>query len=286
MEIVLPILQQGLVWGLIALGVWMTFRIVNVPDLTVDATLTTGGATAARLLIAGVNPVLATLAAFVTGALGGAITGVLHTRMRVQPILASIITLTGLYSVNLRIMGRSNIALFNMTTLVPESPWGKVALFTGVAGLVVLLINLFFKTDLGLALRATGDNDGMVRTLGVSSNNMKLLALVLSNGIVGLGGALIAQYGGFADAQMGIGTIIAGLAALIIGEALFGSPTVLRTTLAALLGSILFRGIVAMALRAGFQASDLKLVTAALVVIALSIPQLKRVVRLEGGEAR
>lgn len=287
MEIVLPILQQGLVWGLIALGVWMTFRIVNLPDLTVDATLTTGGATAARLLMAGVNPLVATLAGFVTGAMGGAITGVMHTRMKVQPLLASIITLTGLYSINLRIMGRSNIALFNMTTLVPESPWGKLALFSGVALLIVLLINLFFKTDLGLALRATGDNDGMVRTLGVSSNNMKLLALVLSNGIVGLGGALIAQYGGFADAQMGIGTIISGLAALIIGEALFGSPTVLRATIAALLGSILFRAIVAMALRAGFQASDLKLVTAALVVLALSIPQLKRAVRLsEGSEAR
>ncbi len=287
LNFLLPVLQQGLVWGLVALGVWMTFRVVNVPDLTVDGTLTTGAATAARLLTMGVHPVAATLAGFFTGAAGGAITGLIHTRLRVQPLLASIITMTGLYSVNLRIMGRSNIALFTLETLVPDNPWGKLALFAATAALLVLLMNLFFRTELGLSLRATGDNDGMVRMLGVSSDSMRLLAFTLSNGIVGLGGALVAQYSGFADAQMGIGTIVAALAALIIGEALFGAPTVFRATISALLGSIIYRTIFALALRAGFQASDLKLVTAALVVLALSIPHIKRTVRLpEGSEAR
>lgn len=283
MDILLPILQQGLVWGLVALGVWLTFRVVNVADLTVDGSLTSGGAVAARLLVAGADPLLATLAGFVAGAAGGAITGLLHTRAKVQPLLAGIITMTALYSINLRIMGRSNIALIRVKTLVPTDPWAQLALFAVVAAVAVLLLNLFFRTDLGLALRATGDNDAMVRTFGVSSDNMKLLGLVLSNGIVGLGGALVAQYGGFADAQMGIGTVIAGLAALILGEAIFGARTVLRATLAALLGSILFRAIVAMALRAGFQASDLKLVTALLVIVALVTPRWKQLV---GGVAR
>ncbi|WP_374711936.1 ABC transporter permease [Symbiobacterium terraclitae] len=283
----LPVCQQGLVWGLVALGVWMTFRVVNVPDLTVDGTLTTGAATAARLLTLGVHPLPATLAGFLTGAAGGAITGLIHTRLKVQPLLASIITMTGLYSINLRIMGRSNIALFNLRTLVPDDDWAQLALFAVIAGLLVLVLNLFFRTELGLALRATGDNDAMVRMLGVSSDSMRLLAFTLSNGIVGLGGALVAQYSGFADAQMGIGTIVAALAALIIGETLFGTPTVARATVSALLGSIIYRALFALALRAGFQASDLKLVTAALVVIALSVPQIKKTVRLaEGGEAR
>ncbi len=283
MEILLPILQQGLVWGLVALGVWLTFRVVNVPDLTVDGTLTTGGAVAARLLVAGADPVLATLAGFVAGAAGGSITGLLHTRAKVQPLLAGIITMTALYSINLRIMGRANIALLRVKTLVPTEPWAQLALFAVVVAVTLVLVNLFFRTDLGLALRATGDNDAMVRTFGVSSDNMKLLGLVISNGIVGLGGALVAQYGGFADAQMGIGTVIAGLAALILGEAVFGAPNIWRATVASVLGSVLFRGIVALALRAGFQASDLKLVTAALVVLALVTPRWKQLV---GGAAK
>ncbi|MEW8976820.1 MAG: ABC transporter permease [Symbiobacterium sp.] len=286
-DFLLPVCQQGLVWGLVALGVWITFRVVNVPDLTVDGTLTTGAATAARLLTMGVHPVPATLAGFFTGAAGGVITGLIHTRLRVQPLLASIITMTGLYSVNLRIMGRSNIALFNLTTLVPDDDWAQLALFGVIAAAMILLLNLFFRTELGLAMRATGDNDAMVRMLGVSSDSMRLLAFTLSNGIVGLGGAFIAQYGGFADAQMGIGTIVASLAALITGETLFGASSVPRATVAAVLGSVVYRALYALALRAGFQASDLKLITAALVVVALSIPQIKKSLRMaEGGEAR
>lgn len=285
MDIILPILQQGLVWSLVALGIWLTFRVVNVADLTVDGTLTTGGAVAARLLTLGVNPLAATLAGFLAGAAGGAITGLLHTRAKVQPLLAGIISMTALYSINLRIMGRANIALLRFKTLVPTDPWAQLILFLVITAVVVLLLNLFFRTEIGLALRATGDNDAMVRTFGVSSDNMKLLGLVVSNGIVGLGGALVAQYGGFADAQMGIGTVVAGLAALIMGEAVFGSPSVLRATLAAVLGSVLYRGLVALALRAGFQASDLKLVTAVLVVLALTTPALKRRFRSQEGGA-
>jgi putative tryptophan/tyrosine transport system permease protein len=278
MEILVQILEQGLVWGLVALGVYLTFRVVNVPDLTVDGTLTMGAATAARLLVAGVNPVAATLAGALAGAVGGLMTGLLHTKGKVQPLLAGILTMTALYSVNLRIMGRSNIALLRTRTLIPEGPYGKLLLFAAVALGVKLLLDLFLKTDLGLALRATGDNDQMVRAYAVSSDNMKLLGLTVSNGLVGLGGALIAQYGGFADAQMGIGTVVVGLASVITGEVVFGTRSVARATAAALLGSILYRGIVALALRAGFAASDLKLVTALLVVLALATPRLKHLV--------
>lgn len=285
-EILLPILEQGLVWGLVALGVYITFRIINVPDLTVDGTLTLGASAAARLLVLGINPLLATGAGALAGAAGGLITGLLHTRGRVQPLLAGIITMTGLYSINLRVMGRANISLLGMETLMPRSETGQLLLFIGVAAGVVLLLYLFFRTDLGLAMRATGDNDQMVRTLAVSSDGMKVLGLVLSNGLVGFGGALLAQYGGFADAQMGIGTVIVGLASLILGEVIFGSQTPLRATIAALLGSILYRAIVALALRAGFAASDLRLVTALLVVAALTTPRLKGLLRTEGGAAR
>jgi putative ABC transport system permease protein len=278
-EILLPILEQGLVWGVVALGVYLTFRVINVPDLTVDGTLTLGAALAARLLTAGVSPLLATLAGFGAGAIGGLMTGLLHTRGKVQPLLAGIITMTALYSINLRVMGRANIALFRVSTLIPTSPYGKVVLFAIVALAVKLAIDLFLRTDLGLALRATGDNDQMVRAYAISSDNMKLLGLVLSNALVGLGGALIAQYGGFADAQMGIGTVVVGLASLILGEVVFGTRTVMRATFAVLLGSIFYRAIVALALRAGFAASDLKLVTAVLVVLALTMPRLKRLIR-------
>jgi putative tryptophan/tyrosine transport system permease protein len=278
-DILLPILEQGLVWSLVGIGVYLTLRVINVPDLTVDGTLTMGAAVAARLLTGGTDPLLATVAGALAGAVGGLMTGVLHTRGKVQPLLAGILSMTALYSVNLRIMGRANIALLRVETLVPTGPYGKVLLFAAVALAVKLLLDLFLKTDLGLALRATGDNDQMVRTLSVSSDNMKVLGLVVSNAIIGLGGALVAQYGGFADAQMGIGSLVVGLAAVIIGEGLFGARTVARATAAVILGSVLYRGLVAMALRAGFAASDLKLVTAVLVVLALTTPRLKRLVK-------
>lgn len=279
MEILVQILEQGLVWGLVAVGVYLTFRVVNVPDLTVDGTLTLGAATAARLLIAGVNPLLATGAGALAGAVGGLATGLLHTRGKVQPLLAGILTMTALYSINLRVMGRANIALMRVKTLIPaEGAYSKLLLFAAVGIGVVVLVSLFLKTDLGLALRATGDNEQMVRTFAISSENMKVMGLVLGNALVGLGGALVAQYGGFADAQMGVGTVVVGLASVIIGEVVFGSKGVVRATAAALLGSVLYRGIVALALRAGFMASDLKLVTALLVVLALATPRLKRFV--------
>lgn len=282
MEILLPILEQGLVWSLVAIGVYLTFRIVNVADLTVDGTLTMGAALAARLLVGGVSPVVATLAGAAAGAIGGLLTGILHTRGKVQPLLAGILTMTALYSINLRIMGRPNIPLMRLKTLMPDGVYGKLLLFLGIALLVKVTLDLFLRTDLGLSLRATGDNDQMVRSFAVSSDNMKVLGLVISNGIVGMAGALIAQYGGFADAQMGIGTVVVGLASVIIGEMLFGTRNVAWATAAVVGGSVVYRGIVALALRAGFAASDLKLVTALLVVIALTTPRLKTALRLEG----
>lgn len=279
---VFPILENGLVWGLVGLGVYLTFKIINVPDLTVDGTLTLGAAVAARLLttVSGIPPVVATLAGAGAGMLGGLMTGVLHTRGKIQPLLAGILTMTFLYSVNLRVMGRANIALMNVQTVVPSNPYGRVLLFLAVAIVLKVLIDLFLQTDLGLALRATGDNDQMVRTLAVSSDTMKVLGLTLSNGLVGLGGALLAQYSGFADAQMGIGTVVIGLASVILGEIIFGSRTIARATFSVLMGSILYRGIIFLALRSGFNASDLKMVTALLVILALSTTRLRELVRV------
>lgn len=280
LTILVDVLENGFAWALVGLGVYLSFRVINVPDLTVDGTLTLGAATAARLLIGGVSPLLATLAGTVAGMLGGLMTGLLHTRLKIQPLLAGILTMTFLYSVNLRVMGRANIALMNVATIVPkDSKYGTLLLFAALAICLKIVIDLFLKTDLGLALRATGNNEQMVRTFGVSSDSMKVLGLVLSNGMVGLGGALLAQYGGFADAQMGIGTVVIGLASVILGEIVFGSRSVFRATLAVMLGSILYRAIYAMALRSWLSASDMKMVTAILVILALSTTRIKRLVR-------
>jgi len=280
LTITIDVLENGFAWALVALGVYLSFRIINVPDLTVDGTLTLGAAATARLLVGGVSPLLATLAGTAAGMLGGLMTGLLHTRLKIQPLLAGILTMTFLYSVNLRVMGRANIALINVDTIVPNgSKYGTLLLFAAVAIFLKVLIDLFLKTDLGLALRATGNNEQMVRTFGVSSDSMKVLGLVLSNGMVGLGGSMLAQYSGFADAQMGIGTVVIGLASVILGEIVFGSRSVFRATLAVVLGSILYRAIYAMALRSWLNASDMKMVTAILVILALSTTRIKNLVR-------
>lgn len=280
LTITIDVLENGFAWALVALGVYLSFRIINVPDLTVDGTLTLGAAATARLLVGGVSPLLATLAGTAAGMLGGLMTGLLHTRLKIQPLLAGILTMTFLYSVNLRVMGRANIALINVDTIVPNgSKYGTLLLFAAVAIFLKILIDLFLKTDLGLALRATGNNEQMVRTFGVSSDSMKVLGLVLSNGMVGLGGSMLAQYSGFADAQMGIGTVVIGLASVILGEIVFGSRSVFRATLAVVLGSILYRAIYAMALRSWLNASDMKMVTAILVILALSTTRIKNLVR-------
>lgn len=275
--------EQGLVYGIMALGVYLTFRILDFPDLTVDGSFPLGAAVTARLIVGGVDPIIATLMALVFGAIAGVITGFLNTKLKITGLLSGILTMTALYSINLRVMGRANIPLLNQETILT-----KVEVILGSAGewqiglffLVVVfglkfLVDWFLHTELGLALRATGDNKQMIRSLGVNTDLMIILGLALSNALVAFSGSLVAQYQGFADAGMGIGMIIIGLASVIIGEVVFSDATITWATISVIGGSILYRLAITVALRLGFAPTDLKIVTAVLVVIALAAPTLK-----------
>jgi putative ABC transport system permease protein len=285
----------GLILSLLALGVFISFRVFNFPDITTEGSITIGAVTAAVLLADGAPPSVATLAGFVTGAIAGAATGVLHTKFRINGLLAGIIVMTALYSVNLRVMGQSNLPLLDVPTLATDaerlgrallggdslSLWGRsvgvrdavtLVLSLATAVLVGGVLYLFLRTHLGTAMRATGDNDQMMRALGVNVGDMLILGLALANGLVGLSGALLAQYQGFADVQMGIGMLVWGLASVIIGEALVGTRQLEYVIIGTVMGSVLFRLLVAVALRAGLNPNDLKLITAVFVFVALVLP--------------
>ncbi|WP_347348302.1 ABC transporter permease [Nigerium sp.] len=274
-------LDLGLIYGLMALGVYLTFRILDFPDLTVDGSFTTGAATAAALILLGQPPLLATLAGAVVGAVAGLITGVLHTKGKINPLLAGILTQIALYSINLRIMGRANLPLLRQDTMLSPlrdeglfGSWVSVGVFALVTLAFMVALDWFLNTDLGLALQATGDNERMIRSQGVSTDATKILGLALSNALVGLCGALIAQYQGFADIGMGIGLIVAGLASVIIGQALLPSRRFIFATLAVVVGSVVYRLVIQVALGLGFDPNDMKLISAVLVILALLLPRL------------
>lgn len=275
-------IEQGLAFGILALGVYLTFRILDFADLTVEGSFPLGAAVAAVLIVSGVHPIPATLVAFAAGLVAGAMTGLLHTKMRIAGLLAGILTMTALYSVNLRVMGRPNVPLLREPTIFTNlSEWGfdhlmQALVFFGVVALLLkLVIDAFLSTQIGLALRATGDNPDMIRSFGVNTEAMTILGLAFSNGLVALSGALIAQYQGYADVGMGLGMIITGLASVILGNALIRPTTVFRGTLGVLLGSVLYRLAIFFALRAGFAPTDLRIVTAVIVILALSAPAIK-----------
>ncbi|MGD9211203.1 MAG: ABC transporter permease, partial [Desulfobacteraceae bacterium] len=276
-------LEQGLVYSLAAMGIVISFRILAFPDLTVDGSFPLGAAVAARLITSGLPPLLASLIALAAGFTAGCGTGLLNTRLKINSLLSGILMMTILYSINLRIMGRSNIPLLTVDTLLtPFEKMGNTRLIPIILFFLVitigikLCIDLFMHTQIGLAMRATGDNEQMIRSLGVNTDHMTILGLGLSNGLVAFSGALVAQDQGFADAGMGIGMIVAGLAAIIIGESLFGIRTVTRMTLSAITGSIIYKFFIAMGLRLGLAPTDLKLATGIMVIIALGIPALKK----------
>lgn len=275
MNSLLGALESGLLYALMALGVYITFRILDFPDLTVDGSFTTGGAIAAVMITGGSSPWIATLAAFFGGLLAGAVTGLLHTKGRINGLLSGILMMIALYSINMRIMGKPNVGLLGENTVF--SSLSPLVLMPFMVIAVKLVLDLFFRTELGLALRATGDNQRMIRSLGANTDSTIILGLSLSNGLVALSGALIAQQSGFADISSGIGMIVIGLASVIIGEAIFGARTVFWATLAAVLGSIVYRIVVALALRIEWlEQTDLKLITAVIVVIALVLPSFRR----------
>jgi len=283
-------IEQGLAYGVLALGVYLTFRVLQFADLTVDGTFPLGAAVAAVLIVGGTSPVTAVAVAFLAGAAAGAVTGFMHTKMRIAGLLASILTMTALYSVNLRIIGRPNVPLLRQPTIFTmlaergfDHPLQALVVFGVLALLVKLSIDWFLSTHLGLAVRATGDNPVMIRSLGVNTDSMIILGLAFSNGLVALAGAMIAQYQGYADVGMGLGTIITGLASVILGNALIKPATVFRGTLGALLGAVLYRLAIYFALSAGFAPTDLRIVTAGIVVLALAGPAIKE--RLAGRKA-
>ncbi|HJY86316.1 MAG TPA: hypothetical protein VKE24_05715 [Candidatus Acidoferrales bacterium] len=300
----------GLILSLLALGVYVSFRIFHFPDITVDGSITLGAAVAAVLLVRGTNPLVATGIACVAGALAGTATGVLHSRFGIHKLLAGILVMTALYSVNLHLMGKSNVPLLSETTLTTYGErlgarWTGGAANLSVLGwevsvreafamllallascVIALLMYAFFRTQIGTAMRATGDNEQMIRALGVSIENMTTLGLAISNGLVALSGALLAQYQGFADVQMGIGMVVWGLASVIIGEGLVRSSFLGLTLTGAVMGSVLFRLMVAIALRWGLNPNDLKLITALFVFAALILPGLLDRLKKSPGGAR
>ncbi|MDK1490984.1 ABC transporter permease [Sinorhizobium sp. 7-81] len=278
--------ELGLVYAFVAVGVFLAFRVLDFPDLTVDGSFPLGAAVTAVLIIAGVNPWLAAAVAMVAGAAAGIVTALLNVRFRILNLLASILTMIALFSVNLRVMGKPNVALINADTML--SPFYGLSLrdfyvrplFVGILVLAaVLAVWRFLESDAGLAMRATGANARMARAQGVDTSRQIYLGMAISNALVALGGALFAQTNGFADVTSGVGTIVVGLAAVIIGETLFGARGILIALAGCVLGSILYRIAIQLALSTdvlGLQASDLNFVTAALVTVALVLPRLRR----------
>lgn len=290
-NIIINGLQQGLIYGFMALGVLLTFRILGFPDLTVEGTFPLGAAVTAKAVVVGVDPILAVLLGSLAGGLAGAATGLMHTRMKVNNILAGILTTSGIYTVMLRTMGRPNIPLlsndnFFSRTLsffgITESSLSllqyQIAMITTLFAMVVvvrLILGWFLKTDLGLTIRATGSNEGMIRTLGVNTDNTKLLTLIIANFLVAFSGALACQSQGFADVGMGLGVLVAAIASVIIGEILFGGKKLSMLLTGAILGSIIYRALLAIGIRLNLPAEDFKMVTALLVLLALALPNLR-----------
>ncbi len=282
-DLLLPTISQGLLWSLLALGVYITFRVLDIADLTVEGSFPLGASVAVTLLVKDVNPVTAILAAALAGGVAGVVTGLLHTKLRIPALLAGILTMIALYSVNLRIMGKANISLLGKETAftLVESALGvaysQAVLLVGLISCVFfsILMYWFFGTEIGAAIRATGFNPQMIRAQGVDTNVMLLLGLFFSNALVAVAGSLVAQSNGFADVGMGVGTIVIGLASVIIGEVLFGTRSFKNSLISVILGSIVYRLVIAIVLQMGMPPNDLKLFTAVLVAIALSLPMVK-----------
>jgi putative ABC transport system permease protein len=286
---------QGIIWGIMAIGVFLTYKVLDYADLTVDGSLCTGGAVAVMLMLAGVNPYVALICAFISGMLAGLITGVFHTVLGIPPILSGILTQLALYSINMRIMGKANQAInvdkFNLIVSLRYIP---NAIITTVIFSVVLILLLywFFGTELGHSIRATGNNPSMARAQGINTNAKKVLGLVLSNGLVALAGGLLAQYQGNADINMGRGAIVIGLAAVIIGDVIFGRifRNFALRLVGVIFGAIIYYIVIAIVLQMGLATTDLKLLSAIVVALFLAIPHLngkmKKPVMKKGGNIR
>jgi putative ABC transport system permease protein len=274
---------QGLLWSILALGVFLTYRVLDIADLTVEGSYPLGAAVAISHIASGGSPITAILLAFAAAAIAGAVTGLLHTKLQIPALLAGILTMIGLYSINLRVMGgKSNISILRMDNIYTF--FGNFGLDKNmsilVCGLIfvaaiIVFLYWFFGTEIGAAIRATGSNKQMIRAQGVNTDVTTIICLMLGNGLIGIAGALIGQSQSFADAGMGTGTIVIGLASIIIGEVLFGTRNFMNWLLAIVGGSIAYRFVVAIVLQLGFNQNDMKLLTAIMVALALAMPLIK-----------
>lgn len=283
MSILLSSISQGLLWSIMAIGVYLTFRILDIADLTAEGSFPLGAAICASLIAYGVSPLWSTAAALLGGMLAGTVSGLLHTKLKIPALLTGILTMTGLYSINLRIMGKANITLLGKETLMRiMQAYGltnrTAVLVVGAiaSALVILILYLFFNTEIGLAIRSTGDNEAMSEANGIHTNTMKIIGYMLSNGLIALSGALIAQNNSYADIGMGIGTIVIGLASVIIGEVLFRNLSFVKRLGTIVIGSIVYRLIIDLVLQLGVDPQDIKLFSALILAIALSTPLLKK----------
>lgn len=279
MDLLIPTLSQGILWSILAIGVYLSYRVLDIADLTVEGSFPLGAAVASVLLVEEYSPLTAIFVAMIAGMLAGVVTGWLTTQLKIPALLAGILTMIALYSVNLRVMGKANLSLLQINTLFTQFSWisdNRQVVILVVGFLFTLLICAacywFFGTEIGTAIRATGFNQNMIRANGINTDAAIILGLLLSNGLVAICGALIAQNNGFADVGMGVGTIVIGLASVIIGEVLFGTSSFWRSLLAVVLGSVVYRVVIALVLELGMQPNDLKLFTAIIVAIALGLP--------------
>ena len=267
-------IEQSLVFAIMVLGVYISFRILNFPDMTVDGTFPLGAAISAKLLTLGVNPYLTLLVALVAGAVAGAVTGLIHVKLKVKDLLAGILVMTALYSVNLRVMGKSNIPLFEEDNIF-NTEYSMMITIVVLILISKFLLDYLLKTKFGFALKALGDNENLIVSLGLNEEKYKIYGLMIANAFVAFSGAVLAQYQGFADVGMGTGIIVIGLASIIIGDTLFGKRRRLAGTTIVIIGSILYRGVIAVTLSMGMDASDLKLITSVIVIVILLIQKQK-----------
>lgn len=282
-DLIVSTIAQGLMWSILALGVFLSFRVLDVPDMTCEGSFPLGGAIAATMIAAGGSPWLALIAGAAGGVIAGTVTGILYTKLKIPAILAGILSMIALYSINLHIMGKANVSLLRIDTIftltqkylsIGQGP-AAFLLPAFLVVLIALLIYWFFGTELGMCIRATGFNVQMMRAQGVNTDTMIIIGLFISNALIGLCGAIVAQNNGFADVGMGIGTIVIGLASVIIGEVILGVNSFHESLIAVVLGSVLYRIVIAVVLYMGMPPNDLKLFTAVLVMLALSLPMIK-----------
>ncbi|MCI7030824.1 MAG: ABC transporter permease [Clostridium sp.] len=270
MNLIIDAIEEGLLFSIVSMGVYITYKILDFPDLSVDGTYPLGAAITAILLINGVNPWLAIIISAVGGAIAGGITAFLHVKLKISNLMSGILVMIALYSVNLRIMGRSNTPLFSTNTIFKNANLKSIFIIIIMVVICKIIIDTFLKTKRGFLLIAVGDNEQVVSSLGINKNGVKVLGLMISNGLVGMAGAIQAQKYGYADVTMGQGIVVMGLATVVIGITIFGKLSLLKCTTLSILGAIIYKVAIAIALKVNFNPNDLKLITAIIVIIALA----------------